>query len=176
MVNTTKMHIDALLNEEDTSLYSYGATPVEKEGHAAQGTKKQVVSRTIIDSGAAENVLPEDHCLVGNDTLGTSSKKGTVYTEATGHKAVNKGQVSLMIETWEGGKAELRYQVTRVAQSLTSVARLCDLGNTVTFTSEGGEIISRSTGRRTKFDRKKGVYVLEVSAEAEKAPFHRQAD
>ena len=101
------MHIDALLNEEGASIYSYGATPVEKEGHAAQGTKRQVVFRTIIDSGAAENVLPEDHCLVGNDTLRTSSKKGTVYTGASGDKAFNRGKVNPMIKTWEGGTAEL---------------------------------------------------------------------
>ena len=111
-----------------------------------------------------------------DSTIRASPKKGTVYTGATGDKAVNKGQVNLMIETWEGRTAELRYQVAGVAQSLTSVARLCDLGNTITFGSSGGVIVSKNTGARTRFERKKGVYVLEVSAEALEAPFHRQAD
>ena len=69
----------------------------------------------------------------------------------------------------------MSYQVTQVAQSLTSVAKLCNFRNTVTFSNEGGEIISAETGRRTKFERRVGVYVLEVEAEAIEAGFRRQA-
>ena len=77
-------------------------------------------------------------------------------------------------ETWEGRKGGLSYQVTEVSQSPTSVARLCDLGNTVTFDTEGGDIVNVQTGRKTRFERKGGVYVLEVEAEAVEAPVKAQ--
>ena len=142
------------------------------------------VFRTVVDSGASESVIPTNHEFVGVDTLAESPKKGTRYAAANGSTTLNQGQVKLSMKTWEGRRGNLNYQVTGVSQSLTSVARLCDLGNTVTFDTEG-DIVNAQTGRRTRFERKGGVYVLEVEAEAVEAPmpsqrakegpFHRQA-
>ena len=132
------------------------------------------VFRTIVDSGASESVLPTNHEFVGVDTLSESPKKGTKYAAANGSTTLNQGQVKLRMTTWEGRRGDLSYQVTGVSQSLTSVARLCDLGNTVTFDTEGGDIINAQTGRRTRFERKGGVYVLEVEAEAAEAPIKAQ--
>jgi len=84
-----RVHIDALLDEGDAGLYSYATARVGENGEASKG---KVMFRTIIDSGAAENVLPEDHCLVRDSTIRTSPKKGTVYTGATETKRQTEGR------------------------------------------------------------------------------------
>ena len=89
---------------------------------AEKRTGRKGIFRTVIDSGASENVLPASHGLVDKDTLADSPKKGTKYASATGATTTNQGQIRLNL--WEGRKASLSYQVTQVSQSLTSVAKL----------------------------------------------------
>jgi len=57
----------------------------------------------------------------------------------------------------------LKMQVTDVRKPFMSVAKICDTGHKVTFSSHGGEIIDLKTGDITKFDRVDDVYRLEVN-------------
>ena len=54
------------------------------------------------------------------------------------------------------------FQVAKVNKILASIAGICDNGNTVTFTDKGGYIKNIETGRRTTFERKGNVYVLDM--------------
>ena len=66
--------------------------------------------------------------------------------------------------TKEGAKCVMRMQVTAVRKSLMSVSKICDVGHKVIFESNGGHIEHLSTGQRTQFDRKGGVYTIKVNA------------
>jgi hypothetical protein len=53
-------------------------------------------------------------------------------------------------------------QVTDVRKPLMSVSKICDAGHSVTFRSDGGEIVDERTGQVTKFNRVDDVYRLVV--------------
>lgn len=132
--------------------------------------EENVTLRTLIYSRAAENVIPVNHELVRKDMLRNSDKSGVVYASATGERTANRGKVRVQITTRNERKGELNYQLAQVSQPLTSVERLCDLGNTITFNSSGGRMINNRTQNVTRIDRRGGVHVLEVEAKARKAP------
>ena len=54
------------------------------------------------------------------------------------------------------------FQVAKVNKMLASIAGICDNGNTVTFTDQGGYIRNVESGRRTTFERKGNVYILDM--------------
>ena len=76
------------------------------------------------------------------------------------------------VQTKGGGIKALTYQVTQVAQPLTSVAKVCDAGNYVAFGRRGGMIISEDKKERTMVERVKDLYILDVMARA--TDFRRQ--
>ena len=82
-----------------------------------------------------------------------------------------QGTWRLNLKTAEGSKCMIRMQVTNVKKSLMSVSKVCDQGHRVVFEKECGYIEHLETGQRTRFNRRNGVYVLDV--EVEPAPFNR---
>ena len=115
-----------------------------------------------IDSGAGENVMSE---LMAPRTPVQYSKEqdaGVVYTAANGEIMPNRGQKVLKVITKEGQTKAMNMQVTDVNKALMSVAKICDAGHTVLFTSEGGAIRSNKTGEETTFNRENNVYRMRV--------------
>ena len=53
-------------------------------------------------------------------------------------------------------------QVAKVREPLGSVRRICEAGNRVMFDDDGSYIESKNTGKRTKFYKVKGVYLLRL--------------
>ena len=91
------------------------------------------------------------------------SKAGVKYVTANGTEMPNRGEQRVRVQTKEGAMCMLKMQVTDVRKPLMSVAKICDTGHKVTFSSHGGEIIDLKTGDITKFDRVDDVYRLEVN-------------
>ena len=70
------------------------------------------------------------------------------------------GQKLLNVQTDEGKDRQVLYQIAEVSRPLTSVSSLCDKGNWVVYTSQGGFIINCQTGGRTGFERQGSIYEL----------------
>merc|ERR1712015_230261 len=87
---------------------------------------------------------------------------GVVYTAANGEIMPNRGKKVLRVITKEGQAKAMNTQITDVNKALMSVAKICDAGHSVVFTSDGGFIKSNKTGEETKFRRENNVYRMKV--------------
>ena len=91
-----------------------------------------------VDSGAADNVMPE-HMAPGVPLEQSDEEMaGVVYSAANGDLMPNRGKKSVPIITKEGQSRKVNMQITDVNRALMSVAKVCDAGHTVLFTSRGG--------------------------------------
>ena len=113
-----------------------------------------------IDSGAGENVMPE--YMAPSTPVQESKEAGVLYTAANGDTMPNRGCKRVKITTKEGQLRTMNMQVTDVNRALMSVAKICDAGHTVTFTTEGGVIRNNKSGEETKFRRENNVYRMRV--------------
>ena len=116
---------------------------------------------SVMDSGAAESVAPPDIApwIAAEESEG--SKRGQTYVSASGDRLPNLGEKKLKVTTAEGNRATATYQLADVTRPLCSISKVCDRGNAVTFTAEGGYITNKS-GEVTKFRRQNNVYVLDM--------------
>ena len=122
-----------------------------------------------VDSGAAENVMPE-HMAPGTQTeYSEEQAAGVVYTAANGDTMPNRGKKGLHIITKEGQARKVNMQITDVSRALMSVAKVCDAGHTVLFTKKGGIITNEATGAETTFRRENNVYRMTVKIDGDKA-------
>ena len=113
-----------------------------------------------IDSGAGENVMPE--YMAPGTPVQQSTEAGVMYTAANGDTMPNKGCKRVKVTTREGQLRTMNMQVTDVNRALMSVAKICDAGHTVTFTTDGGVIKNTRSGEETKFRRENNVYRMTV--------------
>ena len=72
------------------------------------------------------------------------------------------GQKVLSVQTDEGKDTTVVYQIAEVSRPLTSVSSTCDRGNWVVYTPKGGFILNCQTGARTSFERRGGIYELDL--------------
>ena len=138
---------------------------VEKREVPIQALKKQYrkgrVIEVTVDSGAGESVTPEGFVKVPV-IKGEAAKQGVTYTAANGGEVPNLGEQSWEIKTREGDHGHLKFQVAKVMKPLLAVSQITALGNRVHFYETWGEIVCGKTGKKTRFERKNGVYVLRV--------------
>ena len=73
----------------------------------------------------------------------------------------------LNVQTDEGRDTSVLYQIAEVSRPLTSVSATCDRGNWVVYDPQGGFIMKCQTGERTSFERKGGIYELDLWINAE---------
>ena len=128
---------------------------------------------TVLDSGAAESVAPSSVAPWVKTCESVGSRNGQTYQSASGTKIANEGEKRLQVVTEDGIEAEATYQVADVTRPLSAVSKICDKGNIVVFTQEGG-FIQNSMGNRTVFRRENNVYMMDLYIKAPK-DFHRQS-
>ena len=122
----------------------------------------------VVDSGAAETVLPSAWFINHKLHESEGSRMGAVYTAANGGELENEGEKHLYLATVEGDQVrKMDFQVTDVTKALGSVSRMVHNGNRVVFDlDEWGAncsyIESKSTGKRLWLRERNGVYVLDV--------------
>ena len=90
------------------------------------------------------------------------SRRGQHYVSASKQRLPNLGQVTLNALTNDYEKTLMTFQVAEVSRPLTSVGEVCDRGNLVVFGPGGGYILSLNGQSRTKFQRNKGIYELDL--------------
>ena len=152
-------------DEGNFKKYEYCQGCTECEVNSVGKCKGRTLVLTI-DSGASENVIGKDAVPECPLRPSAGSMAGVTYVTANGTEMPNRGEQRVRVLTREGAACELRMQVTDVRKPLMSVARICDTGHKVVFTSDGGEIIDIKSGQVTKFDRVDDVYRLEVTLPA----------
>ena len=103
----------------------------------------------IIDSGAAETVIP--HKLIKGYKIQETpeSKAGLCYASATGNPIPNFGEQVLPLETSEGTLRSMRFQAAPVERALGSVKRICQAGHRVVFDEDEGKLYFKQKDRRS---------------------------
>ena len=137
----------------------------EEEVHHLRSERRWARMETVVDSGAAESVAPSSMAPWIPTVPSEGSKRGQVYMSANGAKLANLGEKHFQVMTAEGNPAAATFQVAEVTRPLCSVTRICDRGNTVVFTAEGGYIQNTASGVKSNFSRRNNVYVMEMYVE-----------
>jgi hypothetical protein len=118
--------------------------------------------RTVMDSGAAENVGPPSMAPMVSTLDSPGSLRGTAYLAAGGERIPNLGQQTLNVVTNEGHETQTVYQIAEVTRPLTAVGTTCDKGNIVVYGPGGGCIYHMGSGIQTNFARRGGIYELDL--------------
>ena len=85
----------------------------------------------LVDSGAAENVLPPDLLPDYEIQEGEAKKNGVRYMTADGNEIPNLGELDLPFRTLEGHKCGIKFQMADVKRPFSSVTSLTTNGNRV---------------------------------------------
>ena len=136
-----------------------GAVGIRKTAEVSHVIPADHMELTI-DSGAGENVMPE--YMAPQTPVQQSKEAGVVYTAANGETMPNRGCKRVKVTTQEGQLRTMNMQVTDVNRALMSVAKICDAGHTVTFSTDGGVIRNNASGEETRFRRENNVYRMTV--------------
>ena len=117
----------------------------------------------IIDSGAAETVIPYKQ-IKGYAVQETEdSKEGICYASATSDPIPNMGEQTLPLQTAEGTWRSMRFQAAPVERPLGSVMRICAAGHRVVFDAEEGSyILNKTTGEINWLREDNGNYVMDT--------------
>ena len=126
--------------------------------------------KVLVDSGAAESVLPPDLLPDYVVKEGAATRNKIRYTTADGGELANLGEVDIPFRTKEGFKCGVKFQVCDVMRPLLAVSDLTAHGNDVDFNDSGGSITSQDGKQKIRFTKQDGVYILEMYV----PPFQRQ--
>ena len=115
-------------------------------------------------------MIPKDAITDYTILDGWARKNGVIYSTADGGELPNLGEQQLSFRTHEGHNCGVTFQVADVKRPLLSVTALTSKGNRVSFDSSGGTITNASGDRVIRFNRRRGVYILDIYV----APFQGQ--
>ena len=141
----------------ETSLFCSRHVPGEDKPEY----EKERTIKVLVDSGAAENVIPPGLLPDFEIKEGEARRNNVRYTTADGNELPNLGEIQLPFRTKEGHKCGVLFQVCDVSRPLLSVTALTAKGNTVAFNEQGGTIVAKD-GKKMHFKKESGVYVLEM--------------
>ena len=154
-------------------------------GNTEEGEEWRLMPRPlVIDSGAAETVLPTDW-FTGHELKETEeSRGGQFYVCAGGKEIPNYGERTLTLSTLDWSSVrnmtfQVTFQVTDVTKALGSVSKIVANGNKVVFDESGSFIENKRSRERLWMREDNGVYVLDVyvappDCHEKKRYFHRQ--
>ena len=126
--------------------------------------------QAIVDSGAADHVMPDNQVPDYAVREGEARKQGVTYTTADGGELPNMGEKQVQYRTFEGHTLSSLFQVADVRKPLLSVPSLTSSGHDVVFNKRGGTITHPKGDRTMRFRRQGGVYILDMWV----PPFQRQ--
>ena len=116
----------------------------------------------VIDSGAAETVMPSDWFPDHATQESPGSKDGVFYTTADGTPIYNEGEKTLTMATLDGDQMRrMTFQLAKVNKALGSVSKIVSNGNRVVFDTDSF-MENKWTGERIWLREDNGVYVLDM--------------
>jgi hypothetical protein len=116
----------------------------------------------VIDSGAAETVIPKKWCENHQMKASWGSQNGVFYTAANGETIDNEGEKTLTMATKDWQTRQMTFQVADVSKALGSVSKICSNGNRCVFDDEGSYIQNKLSGEKLWMRQQDRVYVLDV--------------
>ena len=122
----------------------------------------------VIDSGAAEAVLPSSWFKTHKTIETYASRAGVNHTTANGIKDYNEGEKTPTMCHIEGSeKCDMNFQVADVKKALGSTNKIVRNGNRILMDldDDGNDyayINNKSTGERLWLRESEGVYVLDM--------------
>ena len=117
----------------------------------------------IVDSGAAESVMPHGWC--PQAALIKGEAYGKNYAAANGSSIRNKGEKIVSMVTKEGKMKTMRFQMCDVTRPLASVHKIVEAGHTVVSNPSwrgGSYIMNVTTKEKTWLTQRDGAFVLET--------------
>ena len=140
----------------------------------------------VVDSGAVDNVLPEEELEFVPLAESERSKSGRGFRGPAGEPIPARGQRTTVVKTAEGQARRTKWQVCPVKRPLMSVAKLTEAGNSVHLLRKSPHILNEKTGEKTALRIEGNVYVVDLwvqkapspmpSAQPKKAKSVRWAD
>ena len=116
----------------------------------------------VVDSGAAETVIPHMEVTEHPIKETNASRSGLNYTSATGDPIPNLGEQVLPLLTNEGSLRSMTFQAAPVDRALGSVKRMCQSGHRVVFGEEGSYVMNKHTGEINALREEDGNYVMDT--------------
>ena len=165
-------------NGKETSL-----CPLEKGkmlGNTEEGEEWKLMPRPlVIDSGAAETVMPTDWFTGHELKEAEESRGGQFYVCAGGKEITNYGERTLTLSTLDWSSIRnMTFQVTDVTKALGSVSKIVANGNKVVFDGSGSFIENKRSRERLWMREDNVGYVLDVYVappdDYDRKGFHRQ--
>ena len=115
----------------------------------------------VIDSGAAETVIPSDWCANYPTRTSTGQQQGRYYTAANGEPIYNEGEKTLLLSSPDGSDLrKMTFQCANVNKALGSVSQIVHNGNRVVFDDGGSYIQNKLNGNKLWLEERNGVYEL----------------
>lgn len=146
-----------LLEEESgDSLYE-----CEEVADSSRGAGWEKIA-AVVDSGAVDNVLPEEMITFVPLEPSERSKAGKGFRGPAGEPIPARGQRITVVKTAEGQTRKTKWQVCPVKRALVSVDKLNEAGNTVHFTKNDPHIINIKTGEKTVLRREGKVFIIDL--------------
>ena len=127
--------------------------------------------KVLVDSGAAENVIPPGLLPDFEIKEGEAKRNNVRHTTVDGNELPNLGEICLPFRTKEGHKCGVTFQVCDVSRPLLSVTAFTAKGNVVAFHDHGGTITGKD-GKKMSFRKESGVYILEMYVAPFPGPGH----
>ena len=155
-----------LLAEEDELLGTIGSTAGPQKGW--------VKITAVVDSGAAENAMPEETVPFVQTSPSPGSKAGKVYRGAAGEPIPNCGQKVITVRTQEGQSRRSTWQICPVTRPLMSVARCTAAGNKVHLEEKDPRITNIKTGESTRLRKEGNVFVIDLWVKQQSATDSQQ--
>jgi hypothetical protein len=158
------------LTEDDGEAFSLGCLMRAEETPVGAVTTQQPevwqdyeVVEAMMDSGAGECVCGPQHFSGIDMTVNPDRASArTEYITADGGRIRNQGEKLVPGLSDEGASMNINFQVTQVETPLIAVSKLTAVGHQVWFGGDHGYITHGSSGKHTKFFKKKGVFVLRI--------------
>ena len=128
----------------------------------------------VVDSGAAENVLPTGVCQHIKLQPTDRSRAGVGFRGAGGERIRNHGQREFKVQMSDGKTGKSTWQVADVKRPLMSVAKMVAAGNQVHLDSKNPRVV-RPRGDVIPLRKVGNVFVLDLWVNSGKSGFTRQA-
>ena len=113
-----------------------------------------------IDSGACDHVMGT--APLPGLPMKQTPQVGIPYVVANGEDIPNLGEKMIHGYTAEGHGLDIVLQIAAVHKALASVRKMCQAGNQVVFDAEGGYVLHKGSGLRTKIHKRNGTYVMDL--------------
>ena len=119
----------------------------------------------MMDSGAGNSVASPGHFPEYRMEESEGSRQERMYQLADNHEIPNLGEKHIGLWTGEGQPCLVTMQMCDVGTPSWSVKELVAKGNTVVFQKKGGYIANPTTGFKTFFKERGGVYYIQMAVE-----------